>query len=78
MIHENIEQVRQEISAFAISNEQTLEQFRIRFLGSKGTVKELFGELKTVPNEEKRAVGQLLNELRQLAEEKLATAKESL
>ena len=78
MIHETIEQVRHEITAFAISKEQTLEQFRIRFLGSKGTVKELFGELKTVPNEEKRAVGQLLNELRQLAEEKLATAKEAL
>jgi phenylalanyl-tRNA synthetase alpha chain len=41
-------------------------------------VKDLFGELKTVPNEEKRAVGQLLNELRQQAEEKLTTAKESL
>ncbi|MDH4472451.1 MAG: phenylalanine--tRNA ligase subunit alpha [Fluviicola sp.] len=78
MVQENIEQVRKEIVDFAISNEQTLEQFRIRFLGSKGIVKDLFGELKTVPNEEKRAVGQLLNELRQLAEEKLATAKESL
>jgi phenylalanyl-tRNA synthetase alpha chain len=78
MVQENIEQVRKEIVDFAISNEQTLEQFRIRFLGSKGIVKDLFGELKTVPNEEKRAVGQLLNELRQQAEEKLATAKESL
>ena len=78
MVQENIEQVRKEIVDFAISNEQTLEQFRIRFLGSKGIVKDLFGELKTVPNEEKRAVGQLLNELRQQAEEKLTTAKESL
>jgi len=78
MVQENIEQVRKEIVDFTISNEQTLEQFRIRFLGSKGIVKDLFGELKTVPNEEKRAVGQLLNELRQQAEEKLATAKESL
>jgi phenylalanyl-tRNA synthetase alpha chain len=78
MVQENIEQVRKEIVDFAISNEQTLEQFRIRFLGSKGIVKDLFSELKTVPNEEKRAVGQLLNELRQQAEEKLATAKESL
>jgi phenylalanyl-tRNA synthetase alpha chain len=75
---ETIEQVRQEIDAFAITNEQTLEQFRIQFLGSKGMVKQLFGELKTVPNEEKRAVGQLLNNLRQLAEEKLSSAKESL
>jgi phenylalanyl-tRNA synthetase alpha chain len=75
---ETIDQVREEINAFAITDEQTLEQFRIRFLGSKGTVKQLFGELKTVPNEEKRAVGQLLNDLRLVAEEKLSGAKESL
>jgi len=75
---ETIEQVRQEIDGFAITSEQQLEQFRIRFLGSKGTVKQLFGDLKTVPNEEKRAVGQLLNNLRQLAEDKLASAKEQL
>lgn len=78
MIQENIEQVRGEIDAFGITDQHSLEQFRIRFLGSKGTVKLLFGELKSVPNEEKRAVGQLLNELRIVAEEKLATAKEAL
>ncbi len=75
---ETIEQIRQEIQAFAISNEQTLEQFRIHFLGTKGKVKHLFGELKSVVNEEKRAVGQLLNELRQVAEEKLNSAKDSM
>lgn len=75
---ETIDQVREEIQAFAITDEQTLEQFRIRFLGSKGTVKQLFGELKTVPNEEKRAVGQLLNDLRLVAEEKLSGAREAL
>lgn len=78
MIQENIEQVRQEIDAFGITDQNSLEQFRIRFLGSKGTVKQLFGELKSVPNEEKRAVGQLLNELRLLAEDKLTVAKEAL
>lgn len=78
MIQENIEQVRQEITAFGITDQNSLEQFRIRFLGSKGTVKQLFGELKSVPNEEKRAVGQLLNDLRLLAEDKLTAAKEAL
>jgi phenylalanyl-tRNA synthetase alpha chain len=78
MMKNLIEQVRQDIDAFAITNEETLEQFRIRFLGTKGSVKQLFGELKVVPNEEKRAVGQLLNDLRLVAEEKLSAAKETL
>jgi phenylalanyl-tRNA synthetase alpha chain len=38
----------------------------------------LFGGLKSVPNEEKRTVGQLLNELRLLAETKFEAAKEQL
>lgn len=39
-------------------------------MGSKGRVKALFGELKSVANEQKREMGQLLNHLRQRAEEK--------
>ncbi|MNV38222.1 Phenylalanine--tRNA ligase alpha subunit [compost metagenome] len=39
-------------------------------------MKNLFGELKSVPNEEKKEVGQLLNGLRLLAEEKWQLSKE--
>jgi phenylalanyl-tRNA synthetase alpha chain len=41
-------------------------------------IKDLFGGLKSVPNEEKRTIGQLLNELRLLAETKFEAAKEQL
>ncbi len=41
-----------------------LEQFRIRFLGSKGLIKELFNELKELSADQKRETGQLLNNLR--------------
>ena len=47
----------------------TLEEFRIKFLGSKGLLKELFNELKTVPNESKRDLGQQVNALRIQLEE---------
>ena len=47
-------------------------------MGSKGELKNLFGELKNVPNEEKKEVGQLLNGLIILAEEKWMLSKESL
>mgnify|MGYP001627152775 CR=1 FL=1 len=73
-----INSVREEIEQFNISDKQSLEDFRIRFLGSKGQTKLLFGELKNVPNEQKKEIGQLLNELRKSAEEKFENFSESL
>jgi len=58
---ERIEQVEKEIEQYLITDMASLETYRIKFIGSKGITKELFSELKNVPNEEKRAVGQLLN-----------------
>lgn len=75
---EKIAAVQEEISGFSITDLASLEQFRIKFLGSKGLVKDLFGMLKEVPNEDKRAVGQLVNDLRSTAEEKLEQAKSAL
>lgn len=75
---EKINEVTIAINAFTIADAASLEAFRIQFLGSKNVIKDLFGGLKSVPNEEKRTVGQLLNELRQLAESKYETAKELL
>lgn len=73
-----IEKIITDIDAFVINDAKTLEDFRIHFLGSKGIVKNLFGELKTVPNEQKREVGQLLNNLRMHAEAKLEQFKEQM
>lgn len=75
---ELIQSVRAEIEAFPITDAGSLEAFRIHFLGSKGKTKELFAELKTVPNEQKREVGQLLNDLRKLAEDRFESLKDSL
>ncbi|MFO0496276.1 MAG: phenylalanine--tRNA ligase subunit alpha [Flavobacteriia bacterium] len=73
-----IEKVVSEIEQFVIANPSELEAFRIRFLGSKGLVKDLYGLLKSVPNEEKREAGQQVNDLRSKAEEKYAQFKEQL
>jgi phenylalanyl-tRNA synthetase alpha chain len=73
-----INKILADIDQFVISDTKSLEDFRIQFLGSKGIVKNMFGELKAVPNEEKREVGQLLNNLRLHAETKLASFKEQL
>lgn len=52
-------------------NLDELEQFRIKFLGSKGALKELFAGFKDVPNERKKEFGQLANKVKQTAEAKL-------
>ncbi len=73
-----LEKVVSEIEQFVIANPVELEAFRIRFLGSKGLLKELYGLLKEVPNEEKREAGQQVNNLRTKAEAKHAHFKEQL
>ena len=66
------EQIKAEIDAFEPSNAEELEQFRIKYIGSKGLVKSLFAQFKDVPNEEKKAFGQLMNALKTGAETKVA------
>ncbi|MDP4797962.1 MAG: phenylalanine--tRNA ligase subunit alpha [Crocinitomicaceae bacterium] len=73
-----IEKIISDIDQFVIKDTKSLEDFRIQFLGSKGIVKNMFGELKSVPNEEKREVGQLLNNLRLHAEIKFTAFKEQV
>lgn len=73
-----IQTVKDSIEQAVLSDAASIENFRIQFLGSKSEIKQLFGELKNVPNEDKKAVGQELNALRELAEEKFNDAKASL
>jgi len=73
-----IEAILQEINAYSISSAPELEAFRIKYLGSKGILKDLFAELKNVPNEQKREAGQLINNLRQATEDFYAQYKEKL
>lgn len=75
---QRIDAIKQEISAEKLENAAALEAFRIKYLGAKGLMKELYGELKSVPNDQKREAGQLINELRAFTEEWFETAKEKL
>src|ERR1700742_1027561 len=67
---QQIDQYRKEIDQWVIASAEDLENYRIRFLGTKGIVKALFGEMKNVPVESKRSFGQVLNDFKQLAETK--------
>ena len=75
---DKIKQLQEEIDRVELTSTDALERFRIHYLGSKGIIKALFQDLKTVPNEQKREVGALMNQLRTVAEERLQIAKEQL
>ncbi|MCX6167510.1 MAG: phenylalanine--tRNA ligase subunit alpha [Sphingobacteriales bacterium] len=70
-----LDQYTAEIKQFSPANAQEVESFRIKFLGSKGIVKELFDEFKSVGPEEKRVFGKVLNEFKQVAEAKFEACK---
>jgi len=74
---QQIDAYRAEIESFPITNAQQVEEYRIKFLGTKGIVKALFGEMRNVPNERKKEFGQILNDFKQFAEARYETAKET-
>lgn len=65
---EEAQKLAQEIAGMAVNNGQELEAFRIRFLGSKNVLKNLFAEIKNVPAPQKGEYGQLINSIKQSAE----------
>jgi phenylalanyl-tRNA synthetase alpha chain len=76
MLQDQITQYTAEINSFDTASAEELEQFRIRFLGTKGIIKDIFDEFKAVSPEEKRTLGKVLNEFKQLAEAKYQVLNE--
>ena len=66
-VHELIDDVK----AFKATSTDEIEIFRIKYLGSKGLVKELFAEFKNVDAEFRKDFGQALNTLKNTATDKV-------
>jgi phenylalanyl-tRNA synthetase alpha chain len=77
-IIQQVEKYQAEIAAFDTTDPETLESFRIRFLGMKGIVKALMGEMKSVPADKKREFGQLMNAFKSGAESRYESLREKL
>ena len=75
MTQELIAALTAEITTAELNNAATLDAFRINYLGRKGRLADLFDQLKTVPADEKRAVGQQLNALKQQAQARFDEAQ---
>ena len=74
-IFESAENLLNEVNSFAVDSAETLEQFRVKYIGSKGAIKGLFGKMKEVPNEQKKEFGLLVNKVKQSAEAKFEQLK---
>ena len=72
---EIIARYKKEITDFPGKEPNAAEIFRIKYLGSKGLVKSLMGEIKNVPAEQKRSFGQLMNDFKLFAEQKFEELK---
>lgn len=77
-IQDKIAELLKEVETSEINSLDQLEDFRIQFLGSKNILKPLFADLKSVPNEDKKAVGQQINTLKQAAQKRFDETKASL
>jgi len=79
-VFEKIDQLDKEADAYldAVNSEDDLEQFRIKYLGSKGAIKALMAMMKGVPKDQKPAFGQGANRLRQRLQEAFEAKKASL
>ena len=74
---QQIENYKLEITAVEANTVDAVEAFRIKYLGTKGLMKTVMGEMKNVPNEKKKEAGQILNDFKIFVEEKYNTLKEN-
>lgn len=67
-----------EVEKFQTDSKEALEAFRIKYLGKKGLLNTLFAEFKSVPKEQKKEFGQMVNRLKQTATDKVEALKGEL
>ena len=75
---DKINALRQEIDALKAFSAAEVEELRIKYLSKKGEVSLLFNDFRNVAAEQKRVIGQALNELKNQATEKINALRDSL
>ena len=74
---EKIEQLIAEINNLKVQSAEELEALRLKYLSKKGAINDLMADFRNVPNDQKREIGQKLNELKNLAQDKINSLKEA-
>ncbi len=75
---DKISELLEKVNQFETRSSVEVEAFRIKYLGSKGILKQLFTDFKEIEPSLKKEIGQALNNLRNTATEKLNSLKSNL
>lgn len=70
-MNDTIRKYLEEVQGFGCTGKEQLEQFRIRYLGKKGILAELFSMMKNVPEAERREYGKDVNDLKNAVQERI-------
>lgn len=73
---DKIHSLLDEIENLRAQNAEELEALRIKYLSKKGSISALMDNFRTVPADQKREVGMKLNQLKQIAQDKIKALKE--
>ena len=76
ILKDKIADLLRQVEEMKAANADEVEALRIKFLSKKGAITELFNEFREVPKEEKKELGQALNQLRQAAEVRINEMRE--
>ena len=75
---EKIKKNIKDIESFSALSNEEIETFRIKYLGKKGLINSYFIDFKSLDNDKKKDVGQLLNQLKNSANSKVEELKTQL
>lgn len=73
-----IQELEQEVLRAVAATKAELEEYRLKFISKKGVIGALFEDFRNIPNDQKREVGAILNELKAKAESKFKDLIENL
>lgn len=75
---DKINALRQQIEGLTAANEAEVEALRVKYLSKKGEVSTLFNDFRTVPADQKKAIGQALNELKNFATDRINALRDAM
>ncbi len=73
---EKIKLLQKEIAELSAATAEEVDELRIKFISKKGKVNQLFADFKTVAPDQKKEVGNAINVLKNLAQEKINQLRE--
>jgi phenylalanyl-tRNA synthetase alpha chain len=72
---ERLKQIQKEVEEFRTDSVKELEEFRVKLMGKKGSITQLFSDFRDVPNEKKKEIGAIINDIKNQATQKINELK---